>query len=159
MADNKGKIEEISLDASLDDIDDLPQFTVFPSGGHIVLFKSWEQKKVNGENWVNVNLELIESVEITEVIAESDKPKAGDVQTLGHNQTNAYAMGALKEFLKPIAIKLGIDLAAAGALRATLEGGVGLQLLISQNRVPAKDAQGNIKPDMYNARLKNVEVL
>ena len=156
----KGKIDAIALDdISMDDIEDLPQFSVFPSGAHIVLFKSWETKDVNEEPWINVNLELVSIEELSEAISEHDKPKAGDIQTMGHNRTNKFAMGALKDFLKPIATHLNIDVAAKGGLKAALEGGTGLQLLIVQTRVPAKDKAGNIKPDTYNARIKQVEVV
>lgn len=155
----KGKIDEISLDASLDDIDDLPSFSTYPSGAHIVLFDKWEQKKVNDANWINVDLKLISSEEITEVIAEFEKPKEGDVQTMGHNQTNSFAMGALKSFLAPIALKAGIDMKAPGALRAALDAGKGMQLLIIQVRTPRLDANDKPIPDKWNARIKNVEVL
>lgn len=155
----KGKVEEISLDSSMDDIDDLPSFLVFQSGAHVVLFENWEQKKVKDENWININLKHISTEEETEPCAEYDKAKPGDVQTMGHSQTNSYAMGALKEFLKPIAAKFGIDMAAAGALRAALDAGKGSQLLIVQSKVPAKDAAGQVKPGVFNARIKAVEVL
>ena len=89
------------LDATLDDLADMPSIQLFPNGAHKVRLES----KVNKEKVsVQLTLHYIEPQELAD--PTSIAPAAGDKNTVFYNlkkkdgTANEYAQGALKELIK-----------------------------------------------------------
>ena len=89
------------LDATLDDLADMPSIQLFPNGAHKVRLES----KVNKEKVsVQLTLHYIEPLELAD--PTSIAPAAGDKNTVFYNlkkkdgTANEYAQGALKELIK-----------------------------------------------------------
>lgn len=96
----------ISLNASLDDIEDLPQFKAFPSGSYIVrLDKGLEAKKIGEKSAIDMAMTLVEVAEVTQTGAEP--PKQGDIASTLFMLDNAVGAGKLKEVLKAIQPTVG----------------------------------------------------
>lgn len=91
------------LSASLDDLDDLPSFSVPPNGSYIVDVTT-EQKTINDKPAIEASFVVVETVELADV---SDVPaKAGDkFSTLF--TLNEIGIGKLKEFCVPFAEHFG----------------------------------------------------
>ena len=89
------------LDATLDDLADMPSIQLFPNGAHKVRLES----KVNKEKVsVQLTLHYIEPQELAD--PTSIAPATGDKNTVFYNlkkkdgTANEYAQGALKELIK-----------------------------------------------------------
>ena len=142
------------LDASLDDIEDLPGFAVFPSGAHLVEYTKWESKQINEHPAVNLDLKLIQTQEMTEVLEPGEKaPISGDTQSLAFMLDNKVGLGMLKQFIVPLGEKLGIPANEKGAVRRILEGAKGMKLLVVQKRTYNKDK------DAHYPKIKTVLVV
>jgi hypothetical protein len=127
----------ISLDASLDDIADLPTFKAFPSGAYIVtLEKGMESKKIGEHPAIDMPMTLKEVAEVTEKdVDESELPKPGDIANIAFMLDNNVGAGKLKEVLKPI----GEHLAISGPISAIIAQTKGLELLVILKRTKDKD--------------------
>lgn len=109
----------ITLDMSLDDIEDLPGFVTPPTGSYVVTVpEAPSVKEINEEPYLEIKLSIVEVVEITEELAADEKaPIAGDQFSYAFNLTNKVGAGNLKKFLAPIAERLDttkLDEVAAG---------------------------------------------
>ena len=89
------------LDATLDELADMPSIQLFPNGAHKVRLES----KVNKEKVsVQLTLHYIEPLELAD--PTSIAPASGDKNTVFYNlkkkdgTANEYAQGALKELIK-----------------------------------------------------------
>jgi len=96
------------LDATLDDLADMPSIQLFPNGAHKVKLEF----KINAEKAsVQTTLHYIEPLELADPTQTA--PAAGDKNTVFFNlkkkdgSANTYAQGALKELLKPLAAQFG----------------------------------------------------
>lgn len=151
MADDKGKLEKaLTLDASLDDIEDLPGFAVFPTGAYVIVIPEAPEVKMIGDHPAHeIKLQLEEITEMTEVLKEGEEPpKTGDVCSLAFMMDNKFGAGALKEFLKPISEHLGVKL--LGEIYPQLKG---MKLLVVLRRTYNKDK------DAHYAKVKKVAVI
>jgi len=89
------------LDATLDDLADMPSIQMFPNGAHKVKLESKIDTKKQS---VQLTLHYIEPVEFAD--PTSVAPAAGDKNTIFYNlkkkdgTANEYAQGALKEVVK-----------------------------------------------------------
>lgn len=99
------------LDGTLDDIDDLPGFLVFPSGAYLIeLAKGLEKKAIGAHPAVEMAMTCLEVKELANATAdEANKPKIGDICTAAYMLDNPMGQGKLKEVLKPIGDKLGLS--------------------------------------------------
>jgi hypothetical protein len=150
-ADNKGVMDSpISMDMSLDDIEDLPGFVVFPSGAyHVVLENGMAQKDINNHKALEAPLKLVEVLEISEPLGEGEEqPKAGDVCTISFMLDNKFGVGKMKEFISPIAKKLGLS-----TVGDVVNQSKGLHMMIVIKRTYDKDK------DRHYANFKKVELL
>ena len=137
----------VSLDASLDDIDDLPGFTTFPSGAHLCTIENWEQKEINQHPAIQIDLKFVELMELTEVLPESERPPVpGDVQSLSYMLDNDFGAGNLKSFLKPLATHFGTT-----SIKDTLNASKGANIVLVQKRTEKNDRQ--------YANVKNITVV
>jgi hypothetical protein len=132
----KNAIEPIDLDADLDDIDDLPSFSAWPTGAYVVVLdKGIESKKVNDHPCLEVSFTLKEVAELnSEHLDEGeDPPKEGDISSILFMMDNAIGAGSFKEFAKPIA-----EVAGSSKVRAIVETSKGLEMLIVVKRRKGK---------------------
>lgn len=91
------------LDAQLDDMKDLPEWTIFPAGVYKIKPKVETKKKVQkGENVtvITVTATLIEVKEMNEKDAVA--PEIGSETSVNFTWENDYGQGGLKNLLKPI---------------------------------------------------------
>ena len=95
------------LDASLDDLADLPAFESFPAGVHKATI-SIKQKTVNNKPGMEVSLTGIETVELSK--PEEEKPiTAGQVSSSLYFLDNEFGQGAFKKLIAPLAAHLGVS--------------------------------------------------
>lgn len=109
-------INKVTLDMSLDDLDDLPQYLQPPTGAYVMVMEEGIVEKdlpsVGDKEPMpifEIALKIKQVVEVEKSALDEDEemPKPGDTFTLGFQRTNTFGMGNFKEFLKPIAKKLG----------------------------------------------------
>lgn len=93
------------LDATLDDIADLPEFLTLPAGAHKVTI-NWEQKTINSHPSLSLNMTYIEALELASPDAVA--PNAGDKSSCLFMLDNEYGLGALKKATKGLAEALGV---------------------------------------------------
>lgn len=148
--------QPISLDSTLDDIEDLPQFMVFPSAAyHIKLNKGITDKTSNSAEFINehpavtVEMTLLSAAEIdAKNLQRGEAPPAvGDIASLMFMTDNKMGAGQLKNFLAPIGEHMGTK-----NIRAIIEGSIGLELVIVLVRT------FNKKDDKYYQRFSKLMV-
>lgn len=150
MADDKGALEKaVTLDFSLDDIEDVPGFAVFPTGAyHVNLHKGLEQKKINDKPAFAIEMQLVNTEECHDLDEDEQPPKIGDICTLSFMAQNKFGADSLKKFLLPIAKKFNTR--NIGELAAIMKG---MQLLIVIKRTY------NSEKDVHYAKFKKIAVL
>lgn len=139
MADAANKINAIDLDASLDDMDDLPGFASFPTGAYIVILeKGFELKEINSEKTMEMAMTLKEIMECDASKLDEGEamPKPGDQGGVLFQLTNAIGAGLFKEAAKPIKAATG-----ATTIREIMEASKGLELLVTIKRQAGKGDQ------------------
>lgn len=93
------------LDATLDDLEDLPSFEPFPPGVHRV-YASLDFKEINEKQCVELELKGIETEELSN--PTTDEPiKEGDIATALFMLDNEFGRGNLKKVATPLAMALG----------------------------------------------------
>lgn len=157
MTDIKGKIDTVSLDMNLDDIEDLPQFVQLPTGAYTaVLLDGITAKDMPTASGAQPLFEMKFTLMNVEEVSpdalnkeeEEEMPKPGDIASFIYQRDNAFGMGLFKDIVKPIAKRLGVS--QVGAL---LEGSKGMECAIIVVREFNKDKQ------KYYSRLKKLVVL
>ena len=89
------------LDANLDDLADLPEFGIYPSGVHRVII-NWESKEVNKHPSMEMKMKLIETVELANP-AEDQPVAAGTESSSLFMLDNEFGQGAFKQIMKVLA--------------------------------------------------------
>lgn len=100
----------LSDNATLDDIDDLPEFKAWPTGAYIVtLTEGFEAKVINEHPARELKMELKEVQEIKpeDLNEGEEQPKPGDVCSTLFLLDNETGAGFLKAAAKPLAEFLG----------------------------------------------------
>ena len=92
------------LDATLDDLEDLPAFEPYAPGAHKVVV-NLELKEINGKPCVELSMKAIETLELADPTGEA--LKEGDATSLIYDLTNQFGQGAWKAVAKPLAEALG----------------------------------------------------
>lgn len=110
MTSDANKIDAISDSMILDDIDDLPSFTVFPSGAYLVnLHEGIVAKDINDKPYFEIAMTLKEVIEMTEELKGDElPPKPGDIGSLLFSRDNKFGAGLYKEVARPLAKHLGV---------------------------------------------------
>lgn len=148
MADDKGKIAEIDLDMSLDDIEDLPEFLTPPSGAYQVTQVSHEKKEIGDHPAMEVKFKVEQVLEMTGDLDEDEKtPEAGQEFSMVYMLDNKFGAGSLKDYLIPIAKKAG-----STSVADTLSAGDGMSLIMVINRT------FNKKKDRNYSKIKKIAV-
>ena len=139
---NTASIDSL-LDATLDDLADIPEFKPFPIGAHSVKI-AFDYKEVGGVAAVELALTAVATVELA---TPTDTPiTAGDTTNVlfmlkkKDGSNNDLAQGQLKELLKPLAAHFGTI-----SPRATMAAANGAEVVvITDIREDKRDPQ-NIK--------------
>lgn len=110
------------LDATLDDLDDLPSFTPFPPGAHKVT-ATFEEKNINGKEAIELNFTMLETLELAD--PQDEPPKAGDTSNTMFMLDNEFGRGNLKKCAMPFGEALGLS-----TIRDIVEGVKDVECLI-----------------------------
>lgn len=94
------------LDATLDDLEDLPSFAPFPAGAHKVS-ASFEAKEIANKPAIELTLTLIETIELAD--PASAAPKVGDTCNTMFLLDNEYGRGNLKKCAASFKEALGLS--------------------------------------------------
>ena len=110
------------LDATLDDLADLPEFSKYPAGAHRVTIE-FEQKVVNKHPSIEAKFKLLETLELAE---PTDAPQAaGTEASILFMMDNEFGQGKFKEAITPIAKHLGTS-----SIRQAVDGAKGMEVVI-----------------------------
>lgn len=99
------------LDATLDDLADMPEFKPFPAGAHRCTIKWDYTKAVGNQKGVEIKLTALETIELTN--ADETPVKAGDTSNMlfmfkkKDGSANEIAQGKWKELLAPLQAHFG----------------------------------------------------
>lgn len=109
-ASTESKVSTLNLlDASLDDMADMPSWSTFPAGVYKVKPTVKQEKKKNKENkeetLITVSAKLISVVELNS--PDSVAPEIGSETSCRYTWENEFGQGGLKNLLKPIAAVTG----------------------------------------------------
>lgn len=138
MSDNFDNL----LDASLDDLADLPEFSNFPAGAHKCTL-SIVQKTINNKPAMEVKLTGIETVELSK--PEEDQPiNAGAVSSAAYFMDNEFGQGAFKKLIAPLAAHLGVS-----TLREVVEQAEGMEVTAITSYRTGKKKPGDDEAPVY----------
>lgn len=137
------------LDATLDDIADLPTFSPFPKGHHRVL-ATFGQKEINGKGAVTLDLKMLETIEYANPQdAETSPTKEGDTSNTMFMLDNEYGAGNFKRCAAPFAEMVG-----SSQLRAIVEGVVDVECVVLTSLRQDKNDK-----DKYYLDVKEIAVV
>lgn len=137
------------LDATLDDMPDLPGFKIPPTGAYAVSVVSVLEKKIGDHPAVEAKFRVVEVMEISETgVKDDEMPVKDDEFSTAFMLDNDTGVGFLKAFLKPIGEALGLN-----KNREIMEQAKNINLAIVIKRSHKKET------DTYYCNLKRVEVL
>lgn len=123
------------LDATLDDLEDLPTFKAFPVGTHRATV-TLATKDINGKLAVTADFKYIEAVELAE--ADAVSPKVGDMSNTMFMMANEYGQGNFKKMASALAEGLGLQ---GNTNREIIEAVTDVEVLITTSLRPnTKDA-------------------
>lgn len=137
------KINTVSLDMSLDSIEDLPQFVTPPTGAYVAkLDKGIIAKDIPTSGGAQpvfefpFTLSAIAELDPKNLDEGEEPPKPGDVFSFAFQRDNAFGMGLFKQVATPIAKQLGVS-----QIGALLEGSKGMECVLIITRTFNKDKQ------------------
>lgn len=120
------------LDATLDDLADMPEFLKYPAGAHKVIIIGFTQKVVNKHPSFELGMKLVETLELAD---PTDAPVAPGTETaVLYMMDNEIGQGSFKDVIKPIGAALG-----TGSMREILEGAKGMEVVVVTKIQPKKD--------------------
>lgn len=105
LEDNNSDVNFDLLDATLDDIDDLPEFGNYPPGAHKVLI-TLDPKVVNKNPCVEAAFKYVECVELSEP-TKDEAPKEGAVASVLFQLNNEFGAGLFKKLATPLGAAFG----------------------------------------------------
>jgi len=120
------------LDETLDDLEDLPEFKVFPNGAHRVII-SLENKDINDVPYRVINMRAVETVELAD---SSDEPlNLGDIGSVMFNRTNEFGRGAFKKVAQVLGAHHGLK-----NIQEIMEASEGLECLVVTKQKKGKNS-------------------
>jgi hypothetical protein len=134
------------LDATLDDLEDLPEFKPFAPGAHRVL-ATMEEKEINGKQAIELSFKMMETLELAD--PQDEAPKEGDTSNTMFMLDNEYGRGNLKKCGKPFGDALGLT-----TLREIVEGVKEVECVIITSVRPDKN-----DPDKKYLQVKEIQVV
>lgn len=154
------KLNTDDEDFSLDEIEDLPEFKIPPTGAYVMtLEKGIVDIEHNDIAYFTIPMTIKEVMEVHEKSLDDDGvlPKEGDIVTVWYSkkpsenqkdQTKNYGLSNFKKFFAPVAEKFGIKY-----LREIREVAEGLELLVILKRTYDR------KADRFNLKVERTEVV
>lgn len=134
------------LDATLDDIQDLPEFKNYPVGAHKVL-ATFSTKVISGKDAIDLSFKYQECMGLAD---ENDVvPAVGDTCSTMFMLDNEYGQGNFKKCAKPFAEALGF-----ATLRDIIEGVKDVECII----LTGLRADKNDKEKFY-MQVKEIQVV
>lgn len=151
MADNSMIVPMLSLDATLDDIELLPSFGMFPTGAYRVLLEKGIQEKTIEKSGlptgyffdVQMKLEAPGECDTSSFEFGEAAPNVGDVCNFLFDRQHKGGQSRFSEFTASIAAKFGCK-----TPRELMEKSVGISMLVVIKREKNKESgrtYGNIK--------------
>lgn len=134
------------LDATLDDIADLPEFKTYPAGAHRVL-ASFDVKEINGKAAIELAFTYLEAIELAD--ANDKAPNANDACSTMFMMDNEYGQGNFKKCAAPFAEAMGF-----ATNREIVEGVKGVECII----LTSLRADKNDKTKFY-LQVKEISVV
>lgn len=142
------------LDATLDDLADVPEFKPFPAGAHRCTI-NWAFKEISKQMCPEIKLTAIETIELSN--PEDTPVKAGDTAAQAfllknkEGKKNEISEGQLKNLLKPLQEHLG-----TASNRETIEKSNGLEVVaVTKLRTDNSD-KDNVK---HYLQVVNISVI
>lgn len=145
------------LDQTLDQLADMPTFDPFPDGSHKARIK-WEEKKINGIPSVELKMEHIEVVELTN--PEEAHPKPGQVTNCLYmmktkdGEPNEMGQGGFKKALQQLKAS-GVE---GTTPREVMEASNNMECLVVSKKRPRKDSNGK-ETGEFNTNLVNIGIV
>ena len=134
------------LDATLDDLDDLPSFKPFSPGAHRVL-ATFGTKEINSKAAVTLDFKLIETLELAD--PQDAMPKEGDESNTMFMLDNEFGQGNLKKCAAPFSEALGFT-----TIREIVEGVKEVECIIITSIRPDRN-----DPDKKYLQVKEIQVV
>lgn len=131
------------LDASLDDLADLPEFKPFPAGAHRVII-SFKEKVINKHPSIEMSMKAIETLELAEAVTEENKPLVAGAETsVAFMLDNEIGQGKFKEVLKVL-----YPLTGAATNRQCLDAANGMEVTVVTKKREDKNEKGKFYTDV-----------
>lgn len=142
MSNENNSALDALLDASIDDLADLPEFAIFPAGLLRVVV-NFESKTVNNHPSIEMKMKLVETVELANPAA--DQPlKEGTEASVLFMLDNEFGQGQAKAILSTFAQACGTN-----NMRDTMEAANGMEV-----QVVSKPRQNKDKTQSYTGVTK-----
>jgi hypothetical protein len=125
MSENNVNLDSL-LDATLDDLADLPEFAPYPAGAHKVIIEL-ESKEVNKHPSIELKLKAIETLELADP-TNSHPLAAGAESSVLFMLDNEFAQGSMKKVLRPLQEHLGVS-----SLRDIIAQSKGMEVTVVTN--------------------------
>lgn len=122
------------LDTTLDDLEDLPEFSPFPPGLHTVTI-SFSEKKIGTHPAVEIKMTAVETLELNN---QDDKPLTkGATSSVAYMLDNEFGRGAFKKVAK----SLQVSFPSARTIQEIMKEAEGAECkVITKLRKDKKDA-------------------
>ena len=128
------------LDASLEELADLPEFKPFAPGVHEVSIEL-TPKTIGTHPSVELMMTMVKTIEMADPAQEVPAP--GATASVAFMLDIDIGQGKFKEMLKPIAEHLGITISEKGAIRTVIEKSKGMICKVVTN-VRAGKEEGQV---------------
>lgn len=130
------------LDSSIDDLVDLPEFSIYPAGVHSVIIE-FETKEVNKHPCVELVMKAVETIELANP-AQDAPLEAGAEGTVLFMLDNEFGQGKFKALIKQIAEATGTS-----TIKEAVEAAKGMEV-----QVVTKIRQNKDKTQSYTDVVK-----
>ena len=105
MAEATANMDDL-LDATLDDLEDLPEFKPYPAGAHQVL-ATFSQKEINKSAAIELSFKLVSTLELAD--PQDEQPAEGATASTMFLLDNEFGRGNLKKCATPFGEALGLS--------------------------------------------------
>lgn len=155
------------LDASMDDVEGLPPFSIPPTGFYrlsVTIETGAVGKAGQEKEAVSCKYQVIELLEAANP-EEANQSQAGMEFTENFilkgkdGKPNEKSIGAMKNRLEVFTKHFGLNPADKGVIRETILKTQAVEITASVKRVPQKLEDGTLSDEFFNARVKDVAVV
>lgn len=140
MSDTHNAALDSLLDATLDDLADMPSFVTPPAGAYMATIVSMETKQIGTHPAIEVNFKLLETRELADPTATP--VAAGMPVSCAYMMDNEYGQGDFKNLMKPIVTATG-----SASVREAMEAAKGMEVLIVSKIRLGKKVDGQSEED------------